>query len=260
MNPVVRRLRLYRNRLVWLIFGVATVIVAVLGRLVHPHGYVGNRFLAACIPFVPRLLGVRLILEGREHLSDGQRYVFMANHRSIFDNIVMACVAGDARIAGTSRWCEKPVIGVILRALDVISIEQTNTVLGIQRFRSDAKARLTDENRHRGRGLIIFPEGHRSPGPGVLPFHAGGAVAAIDAGVPIVPVAIRGTESVLPLFLIPDEYPSTVRVTILTPIPTVGFSASERHTLTEQAREAISGQLLGAIRTAEPMERAHDGS
>src|SRR6185369_14521632 len=48
-----------------------------------------------------------------------------------------------------------------------------------------------------GRSLLFFPEGGFSRIPGVMPFHMGAFVSASEAGVPVVPVTIRGTRSIL---------------------------------------------------------------
>ena len=48
-----------------------------------------------------------------------------------------------------------------------------------------------------GRSLLFFPEGTFVRMPGLMPFQMGAFVAAAEAGVPVVPVAIRGTRSIL---------------------------------------------------------------
>jgi 1-acyl-sn-glycerol-3-phosphate acyltransferase len=48
-----------------------------------------------------------------------------------------------------------------------------------------------------GRSLVIFPEGGLARAPGLRPFHTGAFVVAAQTGVPVVPVAIRGTRTIL---------------------------------------------------------------
>ncbi len=48
-----------------------------------------------------------------------------------------------------------------------------------------------------GRRLAFFPEGTFTRAPGLLPFHMGAFVAAAEAGVPVVPITLRGTRSIL---------------------------------------------------------------
>jgi 1-acyl-sn-glycerol-3-phosphate acyltransferase len=71
----------------------------------------------------------------------------------------------------------------------------------VERF--DIKRSVEDANRMTalvadGRSLLVFPEGTFVAGPGLLPFHLGAFLAAASAGVPVVPITLRGTREVLP--------------------------------------------------------------
>ena len=60
-----------------------------------------------------------------------------------------------------------------------------------------ADAKQLPELVQAGRSLVFFPEGTFTRMPGLLPFHMGAFVTAAEAGLPIVPVVIRGTRSIL---------------------------------------------------------------
>ncbi len=60
--------------------------------------------------------------------------------------------------------------------------------------------RASDELLKRGKVLVIFPEGHRSDNHQLIPAHAGMGMIALRAGVPVVPVAVCGTERVFKKF------------------------------------------------------------
>jgi 1-acyl-sn-glycerol-3-phosphate acyltransferase len=90
-----------------------------------------------------------------------------------------------------------------------------------------------------GRSVVSFPEGTRSRDGEVGCFKAGAFVAAIEAGVPIVPVAIAGAGAVLP----PPGFmvrPGTIRVSVGEPIPTVGRELDERADLAALARTRVA--------------------
>jgi len=61
--------------------------------------------------------------------------------------------------------------------------------------------------------LVLFPEGHRSSKPGLLPFEPGAGYLALRSGAPVLPCAVWGTERVLPRgALIPRRAPIHLRV------------------------------------------------
>jgi 1-acyl-sn-glycerol-3-phosphate acyltransferase len=80
---------------------------------------------------------------------------------------------------------------VILRRLGTVFVERFET----QRSVEDAEQVL--QVVQQGRVVVFFPEGTFGREPGLRPFRMGAFVVAMQAGVPIIPVAIRGTRSIL---------------------------------------------------------------
>jgi 1-acyl-sn-glycerol-3-phosphate acyltransferase len=97
--------------------------------------------------------------------------------------------------------------------------------------------------------VMIFPEGTRSPTAQLLPFKDGAFRLAIDAGVPILPLALHGTGNALPK----HDWRfgrSTAVVEVLPPVETSGLTASDVPALKErvramiiEARDRLAGQL-----------------
>ena len=96
--------------------------------------------------------------------------------------------------------------------------------------------------RERGISILIFPEGGRSPNARLQPFREGAFYIAINAGVQVVPVAISGSEKVLP-FGSGTVSPGNVLVRIGDPIPTAGLTVKDRGPLALKLHEAVY-QLL----------------
>jgi len=99
-------------------------------------------------------------------------------------------------------------------------------------------ARVVARAARRGKTLVFFPEGTFTRTPGLLPFHMGAFVAAAEAGVPLVPVTIRGTRSILRS----DQWfprRGTVAVTIGTPVPPEGADWAAAIRLRDTARAEI---------------------
>ena len=85
------------------------------------------------------------------------------------------------------RWPAR----IVLQRTGALFVERAD----IERSVSDAEEAVT--RLQRGNALIVFAEGTLRRTPGLLPFHLGGFLAAARVRVPIVPIAIRGTRTVL---------------------------------------------------------------
>jgi 1-acyl-sn-glycerol-3-phosphate acyltransferase len=86
--------------------------------------------------------------------------------------------------------------------------------------------------------LLIFPEGGRSREGEMRPFMEGAAYIAIRAGVPLVPVGLKGTREVLP-YGSGTMRGGTVVMRIGDPIPTDQATIRDRLKLTELSRQRI---------------------
>ncbi len=209
---------------------------AVVLERVLPGRDLANRLTARSIRLLVRALGVRVEVVGADRLPPGRRFVFVPNHRSVFDVMAMCVAWPRIRVAGTRRWVEKPIIGSAMRAMGSIAIEQENRMAGMRELRALAPTAV-------GNGLVVFPEGHRSRDGKVLPFQSGAFMMAIEAGCPVVPVVIRGSEQVMPADGNLATHPGRIVVEFLDPIPTADLSQRDRHRLAGAARAAIVERL-----------------
>ena len=93
-----------------------------------------------------------------------------------------------------------------------------------------------------GNSFLIFPEGTRSPAGQLLPFKKGGFIMAIQAQVPIVPVAISGGREAMhkgSAFVRPVR----ISVRIGKAIPTTGLNAADRDALVARVRVEVQSLL-----------------
>jgi 1-acyl-sn-glycerol-3-phosphate acyltransferase len=91
--------------------------------------------------------------------------------------------------------------------------------------------------------MLIFPEGTRSKGRGLLPFRSGAVKLAVNSLAPIVPIAVLGSYEVFEKDYRLHAVP--VRMVFLPPVETASMSADERrHKLAEQVRGQIEGELV----------------
>jgi 1-acyl-sn-glycerol-3-phosphate acyltransferase len=211
------------------VFGLGTIVVAVLA---------GSRRAYHIARMWARLnrwaSGARVTSRGLENLDPSRSYVFMSNHESNADIIALAYALHDFQL----RWVAKkellhvPVFGAALRALGSVVIDRTNREAAIEVYR-EARARMES-----GVSVMVFPEGTRGPGDALLPFKKGGFVLALETGMPIVPIAVRGTSAVMPRngWTIDAR---DVEVRIGRPIETTGRTLDDRNRLIEEVRDAI---------------------
>ena len=140
-----------------------------------------------------RLSGVHVTLVGRDQLPDGSGAVVVANHPSWIDGAVLASVLRGTPVfvvgaeLGRARWS-----GMFLRRLGVEFVQRATPEQGVADTR-----RLIAATRA-GHTLVVFPEGRLSRVPGLRAFRLGAFLSAAEAGVPVIPIAIRGTRSLLP--------------------------------------------------------------
>ena len=139
-----------------------------------------------------RLLGLPLRVEGVHHLDGPGPFVIVANHASYLDGFVlMSVIPGEACYVVKRELAGQFFARVLLKRLGAEFVERFD----IQRGVEDTD-RLLQVVRQ-GRSVVFFPEGTLTRMPGLQPFRMGAFVVAAQAGVPVVPVGIRGTRSVL---------------------------------------------------------------
>jgi len=142
--------------------------------------------------FLARATFTPLIVHGLENLPRHRPSILVANHASYIDAYVMVAAlpvefgfVAKAELAG-SLWKR-----ALLKRIRTEFVERFDRLKGVE----DAR-RLADAARA-GRSLFFFAEGTFTTFPGLLPFHMGAFLAAAAANLPVIPIAIRGTRSIL---------------------------------------------------------------
>lgn len=176
---------------VWLLVGLLLVPGVLAGLLLTRRPETTWRVIRATLRAVGRLSGLLPRRLGPP-LPEGA-VVLAANHQSYLD--AMALVAALERpVAFTPKrevftW---PIVGRVVRRLGAVAIDRDSTAGRLDSFASGAEALAA------GRALQMFVEGTFARSGGLLPFRLGAFRLAHEAGVPLVPVAIRGTRAALP--------------------------------------------------------------
>jgi len=118
--------------------------------------------------------------------------VFVSNHASYLDVYVLTAVFGrPLSFIAKAELKAKKVIYILLKRVNTLFVERFDQQKGLE----DVK--LFSEKGGAGRSLFFFPEGTFMRMPGLLPFRMGAFETAVRIGIPVVPIAIRGTRSIL---------------------------------------------------------------
>jgi putative phosphoserine phosphatase/1-acylglycerol-3-phosphate O-acyltransferase len=155
--------------------------------------------------------GLEFEIEGAENLRRERPAIFVFNHQSLLDSMVLAHLLREDVVAFCKKeMSDNPVVGPLLRQVDTIFVDRGETD---QREVLQRAREVLDS----GRSLVIAPEGTRSTLGDIQPFKHGAFYMARKAGVPIVPIVLHNVKDALPKGGMVIR-PATIRVTALEPI------------------------------------------
>lgn len=230
----VSRTRVFTNRLLFRLMLFTMGSIAVVLHTVVRNENLTWRFAKAQARNLARVLGVHVKVTGLEHL-DGRPCVFVCNHRSHFDiAAILGFVPGITRFTAKKELFREPVLGLVMRTMGMIPVDRDNPERAIERLK-----RLRAD----GHSLVFFPEGTRSRDGVLGPFKKGAFVTAIELGLPVVPIACRGGEAIMPAGGYLSILPGEVELMILEPVETAGLSYEERDALASRTRARIATAL-----------------
>jgi 1-acyl-sn-glycerol-3-phosphate acyltransferase len=239
VRGAVARLRQAASRSVHVVFGLwawavgaAVAALGWLGVLTVPGLARRRRVARALARAGLRLAGVRLTLEGEEHLPAGP-HVLVCNHVSYLDSIVLGVLLPPRYAFVAKRELrEHWLTGRPLRGLGAKFVERADTARSIEDTRALSACLAAGES------LAVFPEGTFSATEGLLPLRMGAFVLAAQANVPLVPAVLRGTRKVLPPNSVLPR-PGAVTLRIEPPLTASGFGWSDAVALRDRTREVF---------------------
>ena len=178
--------------------------------------------------------GVHVEVEGLEKISPDGSYVFVSNHLSYMDTpVVLAHIPVHFRFLAKRGLFQIPFLGWHLTRAGHIRVPREDARAAVKTMTIAAQL-----IREAGISLIIFPEGGRSRTGELGAFKEGAAFIAVRAGVPLIPMCLKGTREVLP-FGSGNIRSGTVKMRIGDPISTQGVSDRDRARITAELRARI---------------------
>jgi 1-acyl-sn-glycerol-3-phosphate acyltransferase len=187
-----------------------------------------------------RITGVRVYTEGVDNIRAATAYVYIPNHTSFFDIFsLLAYLPVDFKFILKDELMRVPILSWGMRKAGYISISRS----------SPAKARKSLKGAvnmiKNGTSLVIFAEGTRSPDGTLQPLKRGAFQLAVASGAPIVPVAIKGGNEIMPKGSFKIRK-GTIRITVAKPIPTKNYRKGQMPALIERVTEYLQEMLDSA--------------
>ena len=180
-------------------------------------------------------LDIRVDVRGEDHLWSHRPAVFVFNHQSQLDAIVMArLLRQDFTGIAKKEVKSQPFVGQMFQAAGAIFIDRADRTKAIAAMKPAVDALRS------GTSIIIAPEGTRSPTRALQPFKKGAFHMAMQAGVPMVPVVLHNTSDFMPKGSF-FSHRGTVEVEVLEPIDT---STWARETINEHVEDVRQRYLV----------------
>jgi 1-acyl-sn-glycerol-3-phosphate acyltransferase len=223
--------------LAYIPLGIPAFLLSFLG-LKKPMSWLVYKCAQAWARSIIAITGSRVEVEGRENIPKKGSVCFVSNHVGIFDIILtIGYIGRPFGFIAKKELIFLPFINIWIYLLGGLFIDRVNIRKAIKTMNRGTK------KIQRGEGMLIFPEGTRSKGQGLLPFRSGALKLATSSLAPIVPIAISGSWEVFEKYK--RFYPAPVRLVFCPRIITADMTPEERKLrLADQIRAAMEEALI----------------
>lgn len=184
-----------------------------------------------------KLAGCTLKVFEGENLERYSQFILVSNHQSYFDIFTIICLLRRVpHFLAKKELFTIPLFGQLLRMACMLEIDREHPDVALESIKQGISKGVE-------RPIAIFPEGTRSLDGELQPFRKKGLNLLMETGLPLIPVAIKGTRDAMPK----KSYwvtPARIRVKIGEPfIPGLGLSEEEREEVREMIWQWIKQEL-----------------
>ena len=226
-------------RIYWFYFLItlSTILFSCIGIILTPidwRGKIWARIVRNWAKSILWIVNIRYSTTGLDKLNFDQQYVFVSNHESAFDiPLTLAAIPWHVVPVSKKELKRIPFLSWAMLAAGHIFIDRSNHKKALSSLNKIRKSLNKNP-----RSILIFPEGTRSLDGKIKPFKKGGIILAINAGLPIVPIACCGTFDVL-VKGSKKFNPKPIELRFGSPIFTSPKDINNRNEITEQVKNEV---------------------
>ncbi len=215
------------------ILGTIGVVLAALdrtGRAIYVIGRIWSRLL-----FLTN--GVKLRTYGLENVIKRKSYVFISNHQSHLDICaVLLALRTPVKFVYKKSLANLPIFGQALQLAKMIPVDRSDTRKAIESINRSVRELKN------GISAFFFGEGTRTRDGMLQPFKKGGVMFSVGTGLPIMPVTVVNSFSLLPKGSLHIKG-GTIRIIFDKEIPSVGYTAENAGILLDKVRNVIAENI-----------------
>ena len=183
--------------IIWAVFYL--VMIPIIGLVGIPWTFISGKVdwmynAAMWAAFTgARLAGANVDVRGLDNFDNEGTYIYMCNHVSNLDPpLVIPKIPKRCSVLVKRELFRIPLLGKAMRMASFVPVDRTNRDAAI------ASIQRAKEVMASGINIAVFPEGTRSPDGKLLPFKKGPFHMAMESGVPVIPMTVYGTETMMP--------------------------------------------------------------
>ena len=226
-------------------FGVIAYLLGFLG-LRKPMAVIDYKIAQYWSKGIIRMTGCKLTVLGLENIPQKGSVCFVSNHVGIFDVVLaLAHIGRPFGFIAKKELSFFPFLNMWILMLGGLFIDRDNIRNALKTIN------LGIEKIRRGGSMVVFPEGTRSKGRGLLPFRSGAIRLATHSLATIVPMAIEGSYDVFERHY--RVHAAPVRLVFCPPVNPNDMSADDR-------RRKLAGQVHSIIKEVLEPSTAPDPS
>jgi len=208
--------------------------ISCIAGLIDASGNLAHRCFVQLARVSLAVAGLRIQLTGLERLDSNRPYIFMANHASFLDILLLlAYLPQNFRFIIKEELFSIPLIGWALRGCRYIPMDRKNPWRALRSLRRSA------DLLGKGISIVVFPEGTRTPTGKIQDFKNALFILPIRSRVPVVPVLIEGSFDALKRGSV-LLYRRPLKMTFYEPIPSSSFEVRDREIYERKVRSLLN--------------------
>jgi 1-acyl-sn-glycerol-3-phosphate acyltransferase len=181
------------------------------------------------------LMGKIIYVRGKENINEGEKYILIANHASLFDIVAIMSFYPEVSWFGHERLLRVPVFGKFLKMTDYVPFREP-TITNTRHMLEQLMEKTND------RSVALFPEGTRTTNGKINPFYRGFIYLFRSREIGILPVTLNGFYNFKPKTRFYINFGSKLEIVIHKPIP--------REVLINRSDSEITSAVKAVIESA----------